>query len=187
MVWKRWVSWSEYNVNHLCPTCQRSLNSFRHVSEHGHPCVNMKSFYNSSPPTQNGHHFTDDVYICIFMDEKFCILIQISLKFVPKGSNANKSVLVQVMPWRWKGDKLLPEPILAQFTDAYAAPGGDELILKQPQMFSHIKYCSSCPLQYHQHIDLGRDKLHKAEQWSPGPVMGYIHFAFNKMTHTQSY
>ena len=37
---------------------------------------------NSSPPGQNGRHFPDDILSCIFMNEKFCILIKISLKFV---------------------------------------------------------------------------------------------------------
>ena len=59
------------------------------------------------------------VFKCIFMYEKFCTLIQISLKFVPKGPIDNNSVLVQVMAWRWTGDKPLPEPMLAQFIDAY--------------------------------------------------------------------
>ena len=53
------------------------------------------------------------------MNEKSCILIWISLKFVPKGPIDNKSALVQVMAWRRKGDKPLLEPMLAQFTDAY--------------------------------------------------------------------
>ena len=46
--------------------------------------------FNSSPPGQNGHHFTDEIFRCIFMNEKYCILIQNSLKFVPKGPNDNK-------------------------------------------------------------------------------------------------
>ena len=36
-------------------------------------------------PQQNGCHFTDNIFRCIFMNEKFCILIKISLKFVPKS------------------------------------------------------------------------------------------------------
>ena len=44
------------------------------------------------------------------MNEKFCILIQIALKFVPKGPVKNKSASVQVMAWLWTGDKPLPEP-----------------------------------------------------------------------------
>ena len=34
---------------------------------------------NSSPTGQNGYHFADDIFKCIFMNEKFCILIKISL------------------------------------------------------------------------------------------------------------
>ena len=53
------------------------------------------------------------------MNEKFCILIQISLKFVLEGPTDNKSALVQVMAWCWTDTKPLPEPMLTQFTDAY--------------------------------------------------------------------
>ena len=35
----------------------------------------------------------DDIFKCIFMDEKCCISIQISMKFVPKGPIDNKSAL----------------------------------------------------------------------------------------------
>ena len=54
-----------------------------------------------------------------FMNEHFFILIQISQRFVPKVPIGNKSVLVQAMAWHQTGDKPLPEPMLAQFTDAY--------------------------------------------------------------------
>ena len=74
---------------------------------------------NSSPPGQNGCHFADDVFKCIFVNEKFYILIKISLKFIPKGPIDNKAALVQVMPWRRIVDKPLPEPMLIPFTDAY--------------------------------------------------------------------
>ena len=36
----------------------------------------------------------DDIFNCIFLNEKFCILIQISLKFVPKGPIDNNQALV---------------------------------------------------------------------------------------------
>ena len=49
---------------------------------------------NSSPPGQNSRHFTDDIFRCIFVNEKFCILIKISLKFVPKGPIDNNPSLV---------------------------------------------------------------------------------------------
>ena len=60
----------------------------------------------------------DDNFKCILLDENDKILIRISLKFVP-GSPIDKPALVQVMAWRLTGDKLLPELMLTQFTDAY--------------------------------------------------------------------
>ena len=39
-------------------------------------------------PEQNGHHFADDIFKCIFMNENLCILIQISLNFVPNKLQA---------------------------------------------------------------------------------------------------
>ena len=38
------------------------------------------------------------------------------------------------MAWRRTGDKPLPETMLTQFTDIYAALGGDELTLQVPAM-----------------------------------------------------
>ena len=50
--------------------------------------------FNSSPPGQNGRHFADDISRCILVNEKFCILVKISLKFVPKGPIDNNAALV---------------------------------------------------------------------------------------------
>ena len=61
----------------------------------------------------------DGLFKYIFMNEKVCILIRTSVKFVPKVPIDNKSMLVQVMAWRRIGDKPLSEPMLTQFTDAY--------------------------------------------------------------------
>ena len=48
------------------------------------PCLwSFCSGLNSSPLGQNGCHFADDIVRCIFVNVKFCILIKISLKFVP--------------------------------------------------------------------------------------------------------
>ena len=87
----------------------------RSLSIHAYLC----HLVNSSPPEQDGCHFAVHIFRCILMNEKFCILIQISLKFVPKGQIDYKSALVQVMAWRRTGEKPLPEPMLTQFTDAY--------------------------------------------------------------------
>ena len=32
---------------------------------------------------KNGHHFADDIFKSILLNEKFCMLIKISMKFVP--------------------------------------------------------------------------------------------------------
>ena len=46
------------------------------------------------PPEQNARHFADDIFRRIFLNEKFCVLIKISLKFVPKGPIYNNPALV---------------------------------------------------------------------------------------------
>ena len=74
---------------------------------------------NSSPPQQNGHHFADDIFSCIFVNEKNCILIKISLKFVPEGPTDNNPAFVQIMAWRQIGNKPLFEQVLTWFIDAY--------------------------------------------------------------------
>ena len=61
----------------------------------------------------------DNNFRHIFLNENDRILIWISLKCVSKHPINNKPALVQVIAWRRTGDKPLPEPMLAQFTDAY--------------------------------------------------------------------
>ena len=50
---------------------------------------------------QDGHHFPDDIFKCIFLNENVWISIMISLKFVPKGPINNI---------RLAGTKPLSEP-----------------------------------------------------------------------------
>ena len=45
-------------------------------------------------PGQNGCHFADNIFRYIFVNEKICNLIRISLKFVPKGPIDNNPTLV---------------------------------------------------------------------------------------------
>ena len=82
----------------------------------------------NSPHTgQNGRNFADDIFKCIFLNENFCILIRISLKFISKGPIENKWALVKTMSWCRTGDKPLSGPILTQSTDTYMRHYGDEL------------------------------------------------------------
>ena len=49
-------------------------------------------------PGQNGRHFADDLFRCIFANEKFCISIRILFKFVPKGFNWQLGSIGSVHP-----------------------------------------------------------------------------------------
>ena len=66
---------------------------------------------NTLGPRKDGRHFPNDVFKCIFLNEKVKISINISLKFVPKGPVNNISALV-LMAWCRLGDKPLSEPML---------------------------------------------------------------------------
>ena len=70
--------------------------------------------FNSSPPEQNVSHFADDIFKYIFLNENVWISIKISLKFVPKGPINNIAALVQMMAWRWPGDKPWSEPMMVR-------------------------------------------------------------------------
>ena len=62
---------------------------------------------NTLRPKQNGRHFADGMFKCIFLNENVWTSIEISLKFVPKGSINNNTALFQIMAWRRPGDKPL--------------------------------------------------------------------------------
>ena len=67
---------------------------------------------NTLRPRQNGHHFADDIFKCVLLNENVWITIKNSLKFVPKGLINNIPALVQIMAWCRPGDKPLSEPML---------------------------------------------------------------------------
>ena len=66
---------------------------------------------NTLRPRQNGRHFPDDIFKCIFLNENVWIFIKISL-FFPKGRINNIPALVQIMAWCLRGDKPLSEPMM---------------------------------------------------------------------------
>ena len=65
-------------------------------------------------PKQNGCHFTDNIFTCIFFNENVWILIKIWMKFVPKVWINNIPALVVIMAWHWPGDKPLSEPMMVR-------------------------------------------------------------------------
>ena len=70
-------------------------------------------------PRQNGRHFPDDMFKCIFLYENVLISIKISLKFVPKGPINNIPALVQMMACRLARRQAIIWSNDDYFTDAY--------------------------------------------------------------------
>ena len=73
---------------------------------------------NTLRPRQNGRHFPDDIFKCIFLNKNVWISIKISQQFVPEFPIDTKPSLVQIMAWRRPGDKALSEPMLPWVIDA---------------------------------------------------------------------
>ena len=71
-------------------------------------------YLNTLRPRQNGHHFPDNTFKRIFLNENIRISIKISLKFVPRGPIYKIPALVQIMAWRRPGDKPLSEPMMVR-------------------------------------------------------------------------
>ena len=73
---------------------------------------NKKHLFNTLRPRQNGRHFPDDIFKCIFVNENIWIPIRISLKFVPNGPINNIPALIQIVAWHRWGAKPLSEPMM---------------------------------------------------------------------------
>ena len=61
---------------------------------------------------QNSRRCADDIFKCFFMNEKSCILIRNSQKFVREAPIDKKSTLVLAMAWRRTENNPLTEPML---------------------------------------------------------------------------
>ena len=92
---------------------ENGLNNFIHRLDQPYlfptELLGVQVHLNTLRPRQNGRHFPDDVFKCIFLNENIWISIKISLKFVPKGPIKNIPVLVQIMAWCWPDDKPLSD------------------------------------------------------------------------------
>ena len=74
---------------------------------------------NTLRPRQNGCHFPDNIFKCIFLNEEVWIAIKISLKFVRKSPVYNIPALVQIMAWRRPREKPLSEPMMVSLRRIY--------------------------------------------------------------------
>ena len=105
-------------ITNLSQTVDTRSNIKRHQS----PQLTIDPAFNTLRPRQNGRHFVDDVFKCIFLNENMWILLKISLKFVPKGPINNIPSLVQIMSWRRPGDKSLSEPMMVSLLTHICVP-----------------------------------------------------------------
>ena len=83
---------------------------------------NFTPHFNTLRPRQNGHHFADAIFKCIFLNENVWIPLKISLKFVPNVRINNIPVLVQIMAWCRQGDKPLSEPMMVNLPTHICVP-----------------------------------------------------------------
>ena len=77
----------------------------------------------------------DDIFKCIFLNEKFCIVIRISLKFVPNGPIDNEWALVQIMAWRFT--KYLVFGIKKVWVIKQVSQNGISLLVLQAPKYAH--------------------------------------------------
>ena len=125
---------------------------------------------NTWGPRQNGRHFADDIFKCIFLNGDIWMSMNISLKFVPKGHISDIPALIQIMAWRRPGDKPLSEPKLFNLTDAciYASLGLNEL---KNLMYVYCSYlitfatifcfsCFICSMFYRNVHDMAIDTIY---------------------------
>ena len=78
--------------------------------------VHVIEWLNTLRLRQNGRHFSDDIFKCMFLNENISVAITNSLAFVPKGPINNIAVLVLIMDWCCPGDKPLSEPMMVSLT-----------------------------------------------------------------------
>ena len=118
-------------------------------------CLCCHLIFNTLRPRQNGRHFADDIFKCIFLNENVWIAIKISLKFVPKGPINNIPALVQIMAWRRPGDKPLPEPIVVSLTT--------HICVTRPQ-WVNTKYSTDRVCCLHRENEMPRNLISGAHQ-----------------------
>ena len=100
---------------------------------------------NTLRPKQNGGHFADDIFKCIFLNENTWISVKISPKFVPKGPIKNIPALVQIMAWRRPGAKPLSEPMMVSLPTDICVTRPQWVKLKQDMIYYaaiHNPFCA---------------------------------------------
>ena len=82
------------------------------ISKSQQPATFQCQGINTLRPRQNGRHFQDDIFKCIFSNENVWISLKNSMKVLPKVRIYNVPALVQIMYCRRPGDKPLSETMM---------------------------------------------------------------------------
>ena len=83
----------------------------------------------SFPSGQIGRHIPNDTFRCIFVNERFSMLINIILKFVPMGAIDNNPALGQIMASKSKSKRVYLQSALGHIN----ASGRGKAVLRRPQ------------------------------------------------------
>ena len=120
-----WAILNRMGLLYISVCCFVDVNLLRTCIACFTQMVTLIVMINSLPRRQNGRHFADDILICTFKDDIFCILAKISLKFVPKGPIDLARNRRQAIFWT------SPDPI---YWRIYASLRGDELNKLGPEV-----------------------------------------------------
>ena len=122
----------------------------------GHKPPFASDSINTLRPRQNGRHFADDVFKCIFLNGNLWISIKISLKFVPKGPINNIPALVQIMAWRRPGDKPIYEQMMVRLPTHICVNLTKHGLFKDTNMciYTYTYIYERCMLRYTIHVTL---------------------------------
>ena len=111
-----WFGWIPHTKSPWCGALMAGIwGDLTHVmSLKWNGSLKIEDIFSTLRTRQNGHHFPDDIFRCIFSNENVWISIKISLKFVPNGHGPinNIPALVQIMAWHRTGDKPLFETMM---------------------------------------------------------------------------
>ena len=127
---------------------------------------------NSSPVGHNGRHFAGGVFGCIFVNETFCILIKILLKFVPKGS-----VVFFHINLRPRGSLFLRSTLCIQIMKERSQVSNEEHIHTKHFYFEFSKYRSD--RKYRHPLTYWYDNVHSNSWKYRSIVQYYLHLCRN--------
>ena len=133
-VWVKWTGpiWFKLRIHNSSKTAWNKARFFGYIvhvwcwlwignkqAKTDEMCIRLVIYSLASPisPAQNVHHY-EDIFKGIFLKGNLCIWIQMSSKFVPRGSVNNEVSLVLVIVWHLLADKPFPEPIMRIIIEA---------------------------------------------------------------------